>query len=336
MHKWPACGVRAALIVAIACAGCGKTARQTPLEGPARTDAARAPGSFPTLSVDTALYPQLGPAVRHIGETAGGGVVLAAGMEEWRVAQAAISRAEYASGLRRLVAGLSCQVQVTPNYAFLYPNGYDALAALSIQESIDARYRDMTASYAIGAGTGLYDAFALLGAALDTAIVADNLLDEAWCGELAITDAPVSAIVEALLKSALVPEGSVAVESTNSYILVRSVENRNRGDACVNREGLSGDQHQMLRRVVNVRLPRADAGTAFGIAMRPLSACLPLLSEQLGVPVTADADAGRLPVNAAVMHGVTRETALNLIVWQWPVPNFGYRVTGEGIHFIRR
>ncbi len=55
------------------------------------------------------------------------------------------------------------------------------------------------------------------------------------------------------------------------------------------------------------------------------------LSEQIGVPVTADARMLRLPVNPAVMTDVRIATVLELLIRQWLVPEFAYAVDDTGI-----
>ena len=311
-----------------------------PAPGRPDTPAAKRPapaGGFPTISVDTTVYGTLGPAIRYIGETYGGGAVLLGGLEDWPApSNLRLSHASYTEGIERLVAERDCKVQVTPYYVFIYPPGYEQLEALSLAHQVDPQFDDKVASFAIGSGTDLYNALALLSESLHTTLIADNAVADAWCGEVSIQDAPLSAILEALLKSARIPASTVEIESTAEYILVRSVENANREAPCLNCGELTAAQRQMLGGTKTLRVPGANSGMVFQAGAVPLSATLQNMSEQLGVNVTAEASMADLPVNVAVFSGVSVQTALDLIVWQWPVPDYGYRVEDGGIRLCAR
>ena len=91
----------------------------------------------------------------------------------------------------------------------------------------------------------------------------------------------------------------------------------------------------MLGREVRVMLPfpQDDPEHLQGrIGASTLGEVLEGLSDQLGVPVTADANMHRLPVNPAVMTNVRVATALDLLIRQWLVPEFAYAVDDTGIH----
>jgi hypothetical protein len=303
-----------------------------------RETATKSTRQFPSISLDTADYPTLGAAFRHIGETSGGSAVLMSGMEDLLAPPSLkLQHADFVQGVQRLLTGRDCRIQATPAYLFIYPAGYEQLEALSLVGQVDPALDARRATFALGAGTDLYNGLALLSTSLNTTIAADNLLAEVWCGELFLEDASISTIVEAMLKSARVTPGAVSIQSTGDYLFLRSAENGNRADACLGRGALTPEQQALLQRRVSFRLPYPAAGPAFESGPRPLSDVLPHLSSQLGIPVSAEPALASLLVNAAVINQVPLETALNLIVWQWPLAQFGYRVVdGNGIQFCLR
>lgn len=336
-YRWycPVClGATAAMLIA----GCETTGQKPAEQHHAATDrGATARGRSVPVTIDTAQFPTLGPAIRQIGESAGGSAVLMSGMEDWLAPDnVQIHHSDLLQTLKRLGAPRNCQTQVTPDYIFLYPPGYEALESLSLADRVDPRFQQERASFAVGAGTDLFNALALLSASLNSAIVADNLVADTWCGELFLEDAPVPSILEALLKSARVLPAALDIQSTPEYILLRSTENANRAEVCLNRNALTPAQTALLQRQVSIQLPSPSNGATFGGGPKTLADTLSQLSSQIGMPVTADPAMARLPVNVAVIRGVSLETALNLIVWQWPVPQFGYRVGDGAVHFCLR
>ncbi len=291
---------------------------------------------FPQISLDAGAHATLGDAFRHVGETFGGGAALTAGLEERPAPAAGVGHTGFVPGLERLVKPYDCRLQVTPFYVFVYPEGYESLAALTLAGKASPRFDATPASFAIGAGTDLFNAFALLGDSLKMTIVADNIVADAWCGEVFLENAPVSAIVEALLKSSRVAPDLIEVESTDDYIFVRSAANQSRTPSCLNREQLTAEQAAILQAPLTLRLP--DTGAAFAFQAEPatLARVLPDLSRALGIPVTADEAMGRLPVNITAFHDIPTETALDLLVRQWLLPRYGYRIQNGGLHFCER
>ncbi|MBL7647187.1 MAG: hypothetical protein JNK74_13450 [Candidatus Hydrogenedentes bacterium] len=323
----------------VGCASTGHTENKKPARaddltpaadhGPART-------GFPQIYLDAGAQVTLGEAFRHIGETFGGGAALTAGLEERPAPPSGLAHTGFVPGLERLAKPYDCKLQVTPYYVFFYPRGYEALADLSLEGRVDPRFVTTRASFAIGSGTDLFNALALLGESLKLTIVADNSVADAWCGEVFLEDAPVYAIIEALLKSSRIAPDMIEIESNQDYLFLRSTANQSRPPSCLNREELSADQLAILQTPLTLRLP--DTGAAFTFQAEPttLARVLPDLARALGIPVTADDAMGRLPVNITSFHGIPTETALDLLVRQWPLPRYGYRIRNGGLHFCER
>lgn len=325
-----------------ALSGCNSTGRENTEKPSAPETASRITDknavrtNFPQISLDAGAHATLGEAFRHIGESFGGGAALTAGLEERPAPAAGLGHTGFVPGLERLAKPYDCKLQVTPFYVFLYPQGYEALADLTLAGKVAPRFDATRASFAIGAGTDLFNAFALLGDSLKMTIVADNIVADAWCGELFLEDAPVSAIVEALLKSSRIAPEMIEVESNDDYLFIRSAANQSRPPSCLNREQLTAEQLAILQTPLTLRLP--DTGAAFTFQAEPatLARVLPDLSRALGIPVTADDAMGRLPVNITAFHAIPTEAALDLLVRQWLLPRYGYRIQNGGLHFCER
>lgn len=305
---------------------------QKPVPGARRADGT----GLPRISLEAGAHQTLGEAFRYLGETFGGGAALLGGLEDDPAPKGGLGTTGFVNGLERLAGQYGSKIQVTPHYVFFYPEGYEVLETISVADKVDARFNTMRASFAIGAGTDLYNAFALLSTSLQMTILADNRIAETWCGEIFLDDAPVSAIVEAILKTARLTPDAFEVESTSEYLFIRSSDNQSRAPSCLNRGELTAAQEAILTSPLTLRLPDTGPELSFQSVSSPLATVLPTLSSRLGIPVTATEGMGRLPVNISVFQNVTVETALDLLVRQWPLPRYGYRLDEGGLHFCER
>lgn len=334
------CGIAAfsvPVFCVVALAGCSSTAEKKPVPlRPASPSPGRAATEFPAITLDTRGGASFGQAIRQIGEAGGGGAVLLSGLEDWSAPLLELGGIEFVRGLEQIVAERDFELQVLPDYVFIYPTGYEQLASVSLEGTLDRRYSDVRASFAVGAGTDLYNALALLSYSLGVTLVADNIVADAWCGELFLTDAPLPAILEALLKSARIPASTFRIESTGDYVFIRSLQNANTDSACLNADELSDIARRELAKRVRVRLPREVVGAVFESGATPLSSVLPALSAQTGLRFSADPAVAEVLVNPAWLIDIPLQTALDLIVWQWPVSGIGYVASDGAIHFRAR
>lgn len=319
-------------------AGCATSRESTPGAKADPAPAAQSPRSGATDrgNGEAGGGRTLGEAVRSIGETHGGGGALTAGLEVRPGPGKSMGASDSAVALERLAAHYDYQAQRTPHYVFIYPTGYEELTTLALADQVDERFNTTRASFAVGAGTDLFNAFALLSHSLKVPVLADQVVADAWCGEVFLQDAPLSAIVEALLKSARVAPSLVTIESTDRYLLVRSAANPRRGTACLNPAPRTPEETATLEKTVSIHVP--DRGTEFSFQAEPvkLGEVLGTLSAQIGLAVTADPEVARLPVNITILEGLPLETALDLLVQQWPVPRYGYRLENGGVLFTTR
>lgn len=298
--------------------------------------ARQAEGGFPHIALEAGSQPNLGAAFRYIGETFGGGAALTAGLEDRPAPANGLGKTAFVPGLGRLASQYKCKTQATPYYVFFYPEGYEELESLSLAGKVGPVFDSTRASFAIGAGTDLFNALALLSASLKRTVVADNVVADAWCGEVFLQDAPVSAIVEALLKSARVSPAMIEVEGTDQYLFIRSTSNQSKSPGCLNAGELSPEQRAILDAPLSLHVPDTGAGLVFQSQPAKLADVLPALSRSLGIPVTATESMARLPVNITVFEGISTEHALDLLIRQWLVPRYGYRMENGGLHFCER
>lgn len=286
-----------------------------------------------TPAVDT-----LGEAVRVLGEQ-GTGIALLNGLEGRPVGEKLIAKLDAASAVPQLAKAAGCTVQQTPHYAFLYvdPARYEVLTAVSLQGRLDPAFRDLKADIGFGAGTKLFTAFAVMGHAFRRTFIVDNAIAETECGEIALSDAPIESTLEALLKSARVP--AFNLDSTPEYVFVSGAEVPPGRDLLLNPDRLDPAGRALLDKRVNVFLPE-QAQTATGVVIstgaQTLRYAVPTLSRQLGAPIHIQRGLEEFPVNPVVMHDVRLQTALDLLVRQWPLPNFGYEVSNGRILIRRR
>jgi hypothetical protein len=321
------------------CASNGKPAAEKSPEGerkPVSTASRSTTAGFPRISLQAGAHQTLGEAFRYLGETFGGGAALIGGLEDDPAPADGLGTTGFVSGLERIAGHYGGKIQVTPHYVFIYPEGYDVLESISLADKVDKRFHTTRASFAIGAGTDLYNVFALLSASLQLTIIADNRIAETWCGEIFLDDAPVWAIVEAILKTARLAPDAFVVESTSEYLFIRSTDNQSRAPSCLNVEALTAAQADLLASPISMRLPETGPELTFQSVASPLAKVLPALSNHLGIPVTATEGMGNLPVNLSVFQNVSVETALDLLVRQWLLPRYGYRLDGGGLQFCER
>ncbi|HDP33816.1 MAG TPA: hypothetical protein ENN29_01765 [Candidatus Hydrogenedentes bacterium] len=290
-------------------------------------DSQLAPPSFAPVTFSHPISP-IGDVVRLLGEQTTGGLVLMSGLEERAGANFDFRNTPYQEVVAQLAGAIECDYLHTPYYYMILPSEYALLQELTINEYLDSRHSGLTASVAFGAKTELYNVLAALGESLDITIIADNFLAEAHCGEMFLSDAPFPVILEAILRSTRLTPDSFAVENTPEYIFIHTTQNNDTDSRLLNRRPLTPEQQSLLDRIVSVSLPNENTAaqtpfTAAPIALR--DALLPL-TEQLGIEIVAHRRLADIPINPCLMKNVRLETALNLLLRQWPLPDFGFEI----------
>ncbi len=274
----------------------------------------------------------LGSAVRRIGEECGGSLVLMKGIESLPVGALRFDGVEMSRVAEALAAQTGCNFEIRPNYCFVYPPGYEVLTTVSLEGQLDPLYADMGDKIALGAGMSLTTAFSLIGRSLGITVVGDNAVAAAECGELTLGAIPLEDALEAVLKSARVPQP--AVDSTSEFNFIYYAGNPSPRSFLLKAETLDKRQNALLDTRVDVLLPWRPSDPAKVLVpgtATPLERVLVPLSEQLGVRVMAEADLAEVPIEAAILRGVRVRTAIDLLIRQWPIHEFGYEMTADGI-----
>jgi len=269
----------------------------------------------------------LGEAVRQLGREAGGSAVLMHGIEDKVVGPFDFRRATHRTVMEALAEAEGCLVQVGPDYTFVHPPAYGLLCDVSTAGLLDPAYAGLEAALAFRAGTPLFSVFAPLSQALAITVVADDAVGDATCGELVLDEMPLASALDAVLKSARVAPNAFHVDSTAEYILVRAAGNVHPAELLLNAGTLTPAQYARLDARVDVVLPAPQADAAhLRVPGRPapLRDVLNVLSAQLGVEIRAESALLEFPVNPVVFTNVRVRTAIDLLIRQWLVPEFGY------------
>jgi hypothetical protein len=236
--------------------------------------------------------------------------------------------------LDRIAEDAGVRVEHAPNYDFLFPPGYEVLNGGSIAPRLDPALAGRRTSLHFDLDTPLFSALALLSHSLRTAIVADNIVADARCGETHLYDVTLAEALDALLRSARIADRAFKVKGDADSVLLYSPARPLREKPFVQAPGEA--RPDWIDRRVTLYLPAAPdqpehlRGYARAV---PLESCLTEIGRQTGLRFEADARMLALPVNPVVMVNVPIQTAIDLIVNQWPLPHFGYRVSGDTVRF---
>jgi hypothetical protein len=347
--RFQMCALGLSCLIGLGCA----TGAGTPSETAAEEDAEKATGSVVAAERDAVLEREdesapteaafaspfelppnsLGATVRRLADETSAGWAVMAGLERLPVAAAPTANDDEKAA-RALAEGTGLALQATPHYFFLYPTDpvYARLTDLSLEGQLHEAYRDLPISLSFGAGTRLFTVLAALSKASGKTFVADNALAEMRIGELAVRDTPVSAALEALLKSARVV--GFRIDSTEEYTFIASVNNANKASLLLNPEGVGEAGKAILERRVTVSLPEQPARPdqiVMTPGAEPLRDALPSLSRQLGVRVTVEPALVNHPVNPAVFSNVRIRTVMDLLLRQWLSDEYGYEVRPDRI-----
>jgi hypothetical protein len=281
----------------------------------------------------------LAEIVASVAEKEAGNLVLMNGIQDKLIAAPEFDKAHFQQTAERLAASGGCIVKAFPDYTFIYPAGYEALLSVSLAGKLDEAHQAMRVPLTLGFDTPLYAAFALLGRALNTTIVGDQIITAAKAGSMTFGEIPLQSALEALLQSARVVNEGFEVESSPGYVFIYSKQNAARGSMLLNADKLTPEQNAALDAHVNVILP-SQTGDAANLKLmygaQTLHAILPELSKQLKMNVTAEPEILRLPVTTVLLRDLPIRTAMDLFIRQWPIPRYGYEFVNNEIHLVVR
>ncbi len=276
----------------------------------------------------------LGDTVRYTGQNIGGGLVVPDGLENRIVPDLELNDVSFARFVEAIADATDLAVAARPHYYLLYDPSMAVLEAWDLSETLGPPYDTLTAELAFGADTSLFVALAFLGRATGATLVADNIVAQTQTGELTLGRAPFADGLTALLQSARLAPAAINLDVTPEYIFLEARDNPARIAVPSPEEQAAPGVRTLLARQVDVVLPepaRDPQQVPLYLEPVPLADVLPALSRQLGTPVTADDALADLPVNFAIMNGVRVQTAIELLIRQWPTAGIGYAVSPEGI-----
>ena len=308
-------------------AGCASTPDESPAENRVADSLAA------TVTFEFERGP-VGLAMRELAEMSSISVVLMKGLELAQTGPHSFLDRPPESIVRKIARGLGYEVHQAPQYLFVFAPGYEALLEIDLEGLLADEVAGRRAEVAFGADTPLYSGLGLLGYTLGHTFVADNAVAGALCGELRLRDVSIAAALTAMLQSARLSEGSFRVESTADYVFLSSVANVSGPRFSGDRAALTTEQQSMLGRRVSLMLPvrEEDPGHIQGHrGASTLGEVLLELSAQLEITITADPIMHRLPLNPVIISDTPIETAMDLIIRQWLIPEFFFEVAGTGI-----
>jgi len=309
------------LLVGCATSGESKTGPVPPLEG------ISTPPAFGEVTFEHEMG-AMGEVIRAYGAKVGGGIVLMSGLEERMAQKVSFKGIPYQEAVAVLAGMINCDYIHTGHYFAILPAEYRTLQYMNVREQMGEPYKAVSASVAFGAKTELFKVFSILGKSLDITIIADNYIAEARCGEIFLSDSPLPVVLEAILQSARISPESFTVESTPEYIFIKAVKNKDSSSCLLNPSSLTAQQKTLLDTSVSLFLPDVKTVEQAPFLGQPilLEDALRPLTEQLGVEIVAQRKLAEIPINPCVMNHVRLETALNLLLRQWPLPDFGFEV----------
>ncbi len=320
-------------------AGCATTGGSDPAE-PVRTTESPGPivATPPVWPKVAVAYPDsnLLDVTASIGERYDIGVALMQGIGLRPIRGSEHENLRYPSLMESLAREASCRVASTPYYLFLYPPGYESLLQINFYDRVPNAWRDRALSAAFDGNRKLAAVLAFLSDALGKTIIADNLVAEASIGLLRLPYSPVPDVLNAVMQSARVAPQAFDVAATGDYIFIYR---RGRDAFSTAHVGaVTPEAETLLSRRVSISLP---GGAGAGARFQPMEGAVEFgsvlgsLSRQAGLPVHAPPTLHALPVNQTILRDLPLQTALDLIVRQWPVTTIGYTLRDGAIHFER-
>ncbi|HUW59637.1 MAG TPA: hypothetical protein VMZ06_01425 [Candidatus Bathyarchaeia archaeon] len=318
-------------LIALGCA----TGKPVPEPGTAPTPGAPAPQTTeprPAVTLDLDAPILLGDLVSTLADTTGGSLVVMNGLEYVSIPPRNWKKTPFERVVKDVASPANLKVEENPYYVFLYFPGYEALESVSLEGRLDPAFAAITASVGFGYRTKVFEALAFMSSSLGITLLADQVIGDAQLGALNLAESPLDVCLAALLKSARVPAEAFDVESTPEYVFLHAKSNTPR-ETLLNPLELTAAQTEFLNQKVTAVLPSTPINIS---RVGKLGDALPALSRQIGVEMTAQPGLGQLPVEPGVFRDVKVRTLLDLMIRQWPVAEFGYRVEGNGIVIQRR
>lgn len=320
-----------ALGICVLCAGCAST----PSDSKPVEDADVVSQQSTTASLEIQKQP-LGYVFRDLAKQTNAGLVLMNGLENVSIDALTVTDMTPQEILNEIGQMTGLTTYMSPHYTFMFDPGYEALTTMDIAKQIPREYDDVRVFASFGSDTPLFSVFALLSKLTGKTIVADNAVADAACGELNFHDIPLAQALEAVLQSARIQQSSFQIKATDDYIFIHSSGHLLRREVVAT--GISAKDQKLLNQRCSISLlvySEADNKVRSQLGASKLYKVISELSLQLGMPIRVEEELNHFPVNPVVMNDVKRETALQLFIHQWLVPEFECAIV-DGTVVIRR
>jgi hypothetical protein len=325
--------VRTSVIVALVLAALGcATGKPAPERPAAQTAASQTTDPRPDITLNLDTQTVLGDFVSVLADTSGGSLIVMNGLEYVSIPPRNWRKTPFERVIKDVAEPANIKIEDNPAYMFLYFPGYEALESVSLEGRLDPALASTTASIGFGYRTTVFEALAFMSSSLGISLLADQVIGDAQLGALNLAESPLHVCLAALLKSARVPADAFDVQSTPEYVFLHAKSNPPR-ETLLNPLELTPAQTEFLNRKITADLPSSPLDIS---RVGKLEEVLPALSRQLGIEIAAQPGLEKLPVEPAVFRNVAVRTLLDLMVRQWPVPEFGYRVEENRIVIQRR
>jgi len=288
-------------------------------------------GGFAPIEIERG---PIGGIVRELGRQTHRSVVLMNGLEFYYAGPYSLGEMSAADAVKRTAADSGMVLHRERAFDFIHAPGFEALNDFRPSASLDRSLARIPVSIRLGADTPLYGALALLSHSYRVTLVADNVVASALCGETSLSDVALGDALDVILRSARLTDATCRVQSSGNTMLLYSTSSAQRAHLFA---GASTTRPASLDKRVTLYLPEPPADPKNLLeksGATPLANVLGALSKQLDVKVEADRRCQPLPVNPCVLVDVPIETALRLIIQQWPLPHYGYTATEDTIRFV--
>jgi hypothetical protein len=222
------------------------------------------------------------------------------------------------------------ETRIIGNIRFFFPEEYSGLLSSANGDIWSAKYSEKQFGLSFGADTPLSSLLATLGQSLKMTVVSDHTISDSLSGEISFSGVTLPDALAALLLSARIPLDSISFEHSDEYVFIHSIRNPSRPNYQIATPTPQNSQTLTERCTIDLANEIVnDSGIRTNY--KKLSEVVKQLSEQFEVAIEFDPTLKDFPITPMYIHDVTRKQALELLLRQWPVPQFGYSFDGEKI-----
>ena len=276
----------------------------------------------------------LGLTIRMAATQIGANWVLMNGIEATPFMELAVKKATEAEISEEIATRAKLEMLEMGSYRFFYPKDYSSLISTLKTADWTSDDSENKIGLSFGADTPLSSILAALGQSLKMTIVADQTISESLSGEISINEAGVREALSGLFLSARIPLDSIQLDTSDEHIFVHSIRNPMRANYQITPMSEEHKQKLTERCTINLINEIVD-DSGLNARYKKLSEVAQQISKQMDIPIEYDPTMKDFPITPMYIHDTTRQQALELLVRQWPVPQFGYSFDGDTLFLGR-